>query len=118
MTITIYHNPACGTSRNVLAMIRNSGKEPHVIEYLKTPPRRAEYLQNPVEHARLRVADLPSIGSDERLGGRKAVSRPVGGERDTASDPEHPPKNVAAEQMMEGREARMPDEIGPHEICD
>jgi arsenate reductase len=42
MTITIYHNPACGTSRNVLAMIRNSGEEPQVIEYLKTPPARAE----------------------------------------------------------------------------
>ena len=41
-TITIYHNPACGTSRNVLAMIRNSGEEPRVIEYLKTPPSRAE----------------------------------------------------------------------------
>lgn len=39
--ITIYHNPACGTSRNVLAMIRNSGEEPVVIEYLKTPPHRA-----------------------------------------------------------------------------
>lgn len=39
--ITIYHNPACGTSRNVLAMIRNSGEEPKVIEYLKTPPDRA-----------------------------------------------------------------------------
>ncbi|MET4578696.1 arsenate reductase (glutaredoxin) [Ottowia thiooxydans] len=39
--ITIYHNPACGTSRNVLAMIRNSGEEPEVIEYLKTPPERA-----------------------------------------------------------------------------
>lgn len=38
--ITIYHNPACGTSRNVLAMIRNSGEEPQVIEYLKTPPDR------------------------------------------------------------------------------
>lgn len=36
--ITIYHNPACGTSRNVLGMIRNSGVEPTVIEYLKTPP--------------------------------------------------------------------------------
>ena len=36
--ITIYHNPACGTSRNTLAMIRNSGSEPEVIEYLKTPP--------------------------------------------------------------------------------
>lgn len=40
-SITIYHNPACGTSRNVLAMIRNSGEEPTVIEYLKTPPDRA-----------------------------------------------------------------------------
>lgn len=39
--ITIYHNPACGTSRNTLAMIRNSGVEPAVIEYLKTPPSRA-----------------------------------------------------------------------------
>ena len=39
--ITIYHNPACGTSRNVLALIRNSGTEPEVIEYLKTPPDRA-----------------------------------------------------------------------------
>ena len=40
-TITIYHNPACGTSRNVLALIRNSGEEPCVIEYLNTPPDRA-----------------------------------------------------------------------------
>lgn len=41
MTITIYHNPDCGTSRNTLAMIRQSGVEPVVIEYLKTPPDRA-----------------------------------------------------------------------------
>ena len=40
MTVTIYHNPACGTSRNTLAMIRQSGTEPVVIEYLKTPPSR------------------------------------------------------------------------------
>ena len=40
MTITIYHHPACGTSRNTLAMIRKSGEEPQVIEYLKTPPDR------------------------------------------------------------------------------
>ena len=39
--ITIFHNTACGTSRNVLAMIRNSGEDPEVIEYLKTPPDRA-----------------------------------------------------------------------------
>ena len=44
MTITIYHNPKCGTSRNVLAMIRERGVEPGVIEYLKTPPAR-ERLQ-------------------------------------------------------------------------
>ncbi len=41
MSITIYHNPACGTSRNTLAMIRNAGVEPTVIEYLKDPPDRA-----------------------------------------------------------------------------
>ena len=40
MSVTIYHNPACGTSRNTLAMIRTSGEEPEVIEYLKTPPTR------------------------------------------------------------------------------
>lgn len=45
MTITIYHNPACGTSRNVLAMIRNSGEEPRIIEYLQTPPSRAELVE-------------------------------------------------------------------------
>ncbi len=39
--ITIFHNPACGTSRNVLALIRNSGSEPEVIEYLQTPPGKA-----------------------------------------------------------------------------
>ena len=44
MPITIYHNPKCGTSRNTLAMIRNSGEEPVVIEYLKTPPSRAELV--------------------------------------------------------------------------
>jgi arsenate reductase (glutaredoxin) len=42
MSVTIYHNPACGTSRNTLAMIRQSGEEPEVIEYLKTPPDRAK----------------------------------------------------------------------------
>jgi arsenate reductase len=40
--ITIYHNPACGTSRNTLALVRNSGAEPEVIEYLKTPPTKAK----------------------------------------------------------------------------
>ncbi|MDI3512914.1 MAG: hypothetical protein PWP40_143 [Rhodocyclaceae bacterium] len=43
--ITIYHNPRCGTSRNTLAMIRNSGEEPTVIEYLKTPPSRERLVE-------------------------------------------------------------------------
>jgi arsenate reductase len=41
MDVVIYHNPACGTSRNTLGLIRNAGIEPHVVEYLKTPPSRA-----------------------------------------------------------------------------
>jgi len=45
LTVTIYHNPTCGTSRNTLAMIRQSGEEPHVVEYLKTPPAREELLR-------------------------------------------------------------------------
>ena len=45
MSITIYHNPACGTSRNTLAMIRQSGEEPEVIEYLKTPPTRDRLIE-------------------------------------------------------------------------
>lgn len=44
MKVTIYHNPKCGTSRNVLAMIRASGEEPEVIEYLKTPPGREKLV--------------------------------------------------------------------------
>ena len=45
MSVTIYHNPGCGTSRNTLAMIRQSGEEPEVIEYLKTPPDRARLIE-------------------------------------------------------------------------
>jgi arsenate reductase len=45
MTITIYHNPECGTSRNTLAMIRQSGEEPMVIEYLKNPPSRERLVE-------------------------------------------------------------------------
>ena len=43
--VTIYHNPACGTSRNTLALIRNAGVEPHVIHYLQTPPTRDQLVQ-------------------------------------------------------------------------
>jgi arsenate reductase len=45
MSVTIYHNPSCGTSRNTLAMIRQSGEEPEVIEYLKAPPSRARLIE-------------------------------------------------------------------------
>ena len=55
--VVIYHNPACGTSRNVLAMIRNSGVEPHVVEYLKTPPARA-FLVELINRAAMKPRDL------------------------------------------------------------
>ncbi len=45
MTVKIYHNPSCGTSRNTLAMIRQSGEEPVVVEYLETPPSREELVE-------------------------------------------------------------------------
>jgi arsenate reductase len=45
MTVTIYHNPACSTSRNVLAMLRERGEEPQIIEYLKTPPSRTRLAE-------------------------------------------------------------------------
>ena len=56
MDIRIYHNPACGTSRNTLALIRNTGVEPEVIEYLKTPPGRQE-LAEMIARAGLTVRD-------------------------------------------------------------
>ncbi|WP_105434862.1 arsenate reductase (glutaredoxin) [Neorhizobium tomejilense] len=55
--IVIYHNPDCGTSRNTLAMIRNAGIEPHVIEYLKTPPAR-ELLTQLIGRMGIQVRDL------------------------------------------------------------
>lgn len=57
MDVIIYHNPACGTSRNTLAMIRHADIEPHVIEYLKTPPSRA-LLQQLAERMGLSVRAL------------------------------------------------------------
>lgn len=95
MTVTIYHNPACGTSRNVLAMIRNSGEEPQVIEYLKTPPTRAE-LADLISRMGISVRDLlrrkgtpyadlglddPSLGDDTLLDAMMAhpilINRPI-----------------------------------------
>lgn len=54
MTVTIYHNPACGTSRNTLAMIRQGGEEPVIIEYLKNPPSREKLV------ALLRAMGIPA----------------------------------------------------------
>ncbi len=72
MTITIYHNPKCGTSRNVLAMIRNSGEEPAVIEYLKTPPSREQLVDligrmgiSPRELLRRKGAPYDELGLDD-----------------------------------------------------
>ena len=55
--ITIYHNPQCGTSRNTLAMIRNSGEEPRVVHYLETPPIRSE-LKALIEAMAIPVRDV------------------------------------------------------------
>lgn len=55
--IVIYHNPDCGTSRKTLAMIRNAGIEPHVVEYLKTPPSRA-LLEQMIARAGISPRDL------------------------------------------------------------
>ncbi len=57
MDVVIYHNPACGTSRNVLAMIRHAGIEPHVVEYLKTPPTR-ELLRRLLDRAGLTLREV------------------------------------------------------------
>ncbi|WP_349256439.1 arsenate reductase (glutaredoxin) [Bosea sp. (in: a-proteobacteria)] len=57
MDFIIYHNPACGTSRNTLGLIRNAGIEPHVIEYLKTPPSRA-LLKQLLDRAGMSVREI------------------------------------------------------------
>ncbi|MCG7393375.1 arsenate reductase (glutaredoxin) [Microvirga sp. ACRRW] len=57
MDVIIYHNPQCGTSRNTLGLIRNAGVEPHVIEYLKTPPTRL-LLRQLIERMGMSVRDV------------------------------------------------------------
>jgi len=93
--ISIYHNPACGTSRNTLALIRNSGVEPTVIEYLKTPPTR-EQLADLIQRTGLPVRavlrqkgtpytelglDNPSLTDDQLLDAMMAhpilINRPI-----------------------------------------
>ena len=95
MTVTIYHNPACGTSRNTLALIRNSGEEPEVIEYLKTPPSR-EVLADLIRRMGVPVRDVlrekgtpyaelglgdPSLTDDQLLDAMMAhpilINRPI-----------------------------------------
>jgi arsenate reductase len=93
--VIIYHNPECGTSRNALAMIRNAGIEPHVVEYLKTPPvrsmlealiarmgiaPRALLREKGTPFAELGLAD-PSLGDDEIVDAMIAhpilINRPI-----------------------------------------
>jgi arsenate reductase len=95
MTITIYHNPACGTSRNVLNLIRNSGEHPRVIEYLKNPPSREE-LVSLIGRMAIPVRDLlrrkgtpydelglddPTLGDDQLIDAMMAhpilINRPI-----------------------------------------
>jgi arsenate reductase len=95
MDVVIYHNPACGTSRNTLGLIRNAGIEPHVIEYLKTPPSRA-MLSQLIARMGISVRDLvrekgtpyaelglgdPSLSDDQLLDAMMAhpilINRPI-----------------------------------------
>jgi arsenate reductase len=95
VTITIYHNPACGTSRKVLGLIRDSGEQPHVIEYLKTPPSREE-LVSLIGRMAMPVRDLlrrkgtpydelglddPNLGDDQLIDAMMAhpilINRPI-----------------------------------------
>jgi arsenate reductase len=74
MGITIYHNPKCGSSRNTLALIRNSGVEPIIIEYLKTPPSR-EVLKEMIQKAGLKVCE--AIRTKETLYETLSLNNPA-----------------------------------------
>lgn len=95
MTVIIYHNPACGTSRNALAMIRATGTQPEVIEYLLAPPSRDE-LKTLIEHMGVPVRDVmrrkgtpyeelgldnPSLSDDQLIAAMLAhpilINRPI-----------------------------------------
>ncbi|HZH08985.1 MAG TPA: arsenate reductase (glutaredoxin) [Microvirga sp.] len=95
MDVVIYHNPQCGTSRNTLGLIRNAGIEPHVIEYLKTPPTRL-LLRQLIDRMGVRVRDVvrekgtpfhelglgdPSVSDDRLLDAMMAhpvlINRPI-----------------------------------------
>src|SRR4051794_31224463 len=92
--VTIYHNPACGTSRNTLGLIRDSGAEPRIVEYLKTPPPREE-LVHLIRRMGIPVRDLlrrKGTPYDE-LGGAgrpRAERRPARRRDDGPPDPDQP----------------------------
>ena len=73
MNVTIYHNPLCGTSRKTLEIIRQSGTEPDIVEYLKTPPKRDE-LKNLYERAGIRPRD--GLRAKEPLATELGLTRP------------------------------------------
>jgi arsenate reductase len=73
MNVTIYHNPLCGTSRKTLEIIRESGTEPHVIEYLKTPPDRAELKKL---YGRAGISPRDGLRSKEPLASELGLTRP------------------------------------------
>ncbi len=77
MAITIYHNPRCQTSRNVLAALREAGHEPRVIEYLKTPPSRAE-LKGLIHRMGAKVSDV--------VRWKEPVAAQLGLSKDASSD--------------------------------
>ena len=73
MSATIYHNPLCGTSRKTLEILRESGEEPRIVEYLKTPPDRAE-LKRLYERAGIRPRD--GLRAKESLAQELGLNRP------------------------------------------
>jgi hypothetical protein len=92
MSTVIYHNPACGTSRNVLGLIRNSGEEPVIIEYLKNPPSRQE-LVSLIGRMGIPVRDLLNRKGTpyDELKLDDPTLTPVDRCHDGASDPHQPP---------------------------
>ena len=77
MRITLYHNPKCSTSRNVLGLLREAGEEPEIIEYLKTPPSRAE-LKKLVKRMGAKVSDI--------VRWKEPIAAELGLDKDKSSD--------------------------------
>lgn len=77
MSVTIYHNPKCSTSHNVLGLLRDAGQDPHIIEYLKTPPSRAE-LKRLVKRMGVKVSDI--------VRWKEPTAAEIGLDKDTSRD--------------------------------